>query len=369
ASVEGVLQASYNFQEYKSKKKDAILSNISFISDLENADEVVKSTWNVLKGIDLTRDLVNTPANDLYPETLADKVNETFQDTAVEVEIFDKAALQELGAEAILAVSQGSSKEPRMIVLKYMPLGPDEPVISLVGKGVTYDSGGYALKTARGMATMMTDMAGAAAMIGTVQALAANDVQKNVIAVIGATENLISGEAFKNGDIINTLKGTTVEVLNTDAEGRLVLADVLYYTATEFKPTFMIDAATLTGAVIAALGENMTGALTNDQDLLDKVLDASKLVGEDMWQLPITDEFREKMKGNNADLTNAILAPVGAGTISASAFLENFVEDIPWVHLDIAGTSYAGSKGNKYLPKGASGIPVKTLYQFIKDLD
>lgn len=368
ASVEGVLQASYNFQEYKSKKKDAILSNISFISDLENADEVVKSTWNVLKGIDLTRDLVNTPANDLYPETLADKVNETFQDTAVEVEIFDKAALQELGAEAILAVSQGSSKEPRMIVLKYMPLGPDEPVISLVGKGVTYDSGGYALKTARGMATMMTDMAGAAAMIGTVQALAANDVQKNVIAVIGATENLISGEAFKNGDIINTLKGTTVEVLNTDAEGRLVLADVLYYAATEFKPSMMIDAATLTGAVIAALGKNMTGALTNNQELLEKVLDASKLVGEDMWQLPITDEFREKMKGNNADLANAILTPVGAGTISAAAFLENFVEDVPWVHLDIAGTSYAGGKGNKYLPKGASGVPVKTLYHFIKNL-
>ena len=157
--------------------------------------------------------------------------------------------------------------------------------------------------------------------------------------------------------------------MNTDAEGRLVLADVLYYTATEFKPRLMIDAATLTGAVIAALGMNMTGALTNNQDLLDDVLSASKLVGEDMWQLPITDEFREKMKGNNADLTNAILAPVGAGTISASAFLENFVEDIPWVHLDIAGTSYAGAKGNKYLPKGASGIPVKTLYQFIKDLD
>lgn len=369
AAAEGVLQAAYSYQEYKTEKKEAVLAEVSFITDRAGADNVIDEITNVIAGVNFTRDLVNTPANDLYPETLSNKVKEAFAGTAVEVEIFDKKALTDLGADAILAVSQGSSKEPRMIVLKYLPLGPDAPIASLVGKGVTYDSGGYAIKTARGMATMMTDMAGAAAMIGTVQALAANNVQQNVVAVIGATENLISGEAFKNGDIINTLKGTTVEVLNTDAEGRLVLADVLYYTATEFKPRLMIDAATLTGAVIAALGMNMTGALTNNQDLLDDVLSASKLVGEDMWQLPITDEFREKMKGNNADLTNAILAPVGAGTISASAFLENFVEDVPWVHLDIAGTSYAGAKGNKYLPKGASGIPVKTLYQFIKDLD
>lgn len=368
-AAEGVLQAAYSYQEYKTEKKNAVLAEVSLVSDVADADKLVDEITNVLAGINFTRDLVNTPANDLYPETLANKVEEAFEGTAVEVELFDKKALTDLGADAILAVSQGSSKEPRMIVLKYLPLGPDAPIASLVGKGVTYDSGGYAIKTARGMATMMTDMAGAAAMIGTVQALAANNIQQNVVAVIGATENLISGEAFKNGDIINTLKGTTVEVLNTDAEGRLVLADVLYYTATEFKPSFMIDAATLTGAVIAALGMNMTGALTNDQELLDDVLKASKLVGEDMWQLPITDEFREKMKGENADLTNSLLTPSGAGTISAAAFLENFVEDVPWVHLDIAGTSYARSKGNKYLPKGASGVPVKTLYQFIKDLD
>lgn len=368
AVAEGVLQASYSYQEYKSDKKEAIVTEISLIADSEAAKNAVLEITHVLTGVNFTRDLVNTPANDLYPETLGNKVLEVFENTDVEVEIYDKKALKELGAEAILAVSQGSSKEPRMIVLKYLPLGPDEPVVSLVGKGVTYDSGGYAIKTARGMATMMTDMAGAAAMIGTMQALELNNIQQNVVAVIGATENLISGEAFKNGDIIQTLKGTTVEVLNTDAEGRLVLADVLYYAATQFKPKYMIDAATLTGAVIAALGTNMTGALTNNQDLLDDVLEASKLVGEDMWQLPITDEFREKMKGENADLTNSLLTPTGAGTISAAAFLENFVEDVPWVHLDIAGTSYARSKGNKYLPKGASGVPVKTLYQFIKNL-
>lgn len=368
-TTEGVLHAAYSYQEYKSTKKEGVLTTVSLVADNPNANKLVAEMTNVLAGINLTRDLVNMPANDLYPETLANKVVNAFDGTTVDVEVFDKKALEDLGAEAILAVSKGSSKEPRMIVLKYLPLGADAPIASLVGKGVTYDSGGYAIKTARGMATMMTDMAGAAAMIGTMHAISANNIQQNVVAVIGATENLISGEAFKNGDIIDTLKGTTVEVLNTDAEGRLVLADVLYYTATKFKPSFMIDAATLTGAVIAALGMNMTGALTNDQDLLDNVLSASKLVGEDMWQLPITDEFREKMKGENADLTNSLLTPSGAGTISAAAFLENFVEDVPWVHLDIAGTSYSRSKGNKYLPKGASGIPVKTLYQFIKDLD
>lgn len=365
--VEGLLQAAYSFEAYKSKKSTKHLEHVSLISKIEKQEEIIKETENILQGVDLTRDLVNTPANDLYPETLARQTEEVFADSDVEVKIFDKEALVELGAEAILAVSQGSAKEPRMIVLKYMPLGDDEPVISLVGKGVTYDSGGYAIKSAGGMATMMTDMAGAAAMIGTMKALADNKVQQNVVAIIGATENLISGEAFKNGDIINTLKGTTVEVMNTDAEGRLVLADVLYYAATEFNSKYIIDAATLTGAVIAALGSNITGALTNNDELLEEVLEASKLVGEDMWQLPITEEFREKVKGMNADLANIVRTPSGAGTISAAAFLENFVEDIPWVHLDIAGTSYASNKGNKYLPQGASGVPVKTLYQFIKN--
>src|SRR5690625_593099 len=254
-----------------------------------------------------------------------------------------------------------------MIVLKYLPLGKEEPVISLVGKGVTYDSGGYAIKTAKGMATMKVDMAGAGAMIGKMHALAAKDNQQNVVAVIGATENLISGEAFKNGDIIDTLKGTTVEVLNTDAEGRLVLADALYYAATELNSKAIVDAATLTGAVIAALGQNITGVMTNDQELVDEVIQASKTTGEDMWQLPITPEFREKIKGDHTDLINSAINFVGAGTIFAAAFLEHFVEDVPWVHLDIAGTSYARNNGNKYLPKGASGVPVKTLYEFVKN--
>lgn len=368
AVAEGFLQAAYSFDDYRSEKTEKALEEVSLLSDIESADKALTEIVNILDAINFTRDLVNTPANDLYPETLADEVLDAFKGTNVDVDIFDKNALAELGTEALLAVSKGSDKEPRMLVLKYLPLGDDEPVVSLVGKGVTYDSGGYAIKSAKGMATMMTDMAGAASMIGTLHALAKNNIQQNVIAVIGATENLISGDAFKNGDIISSLKGSTIEVLNTDAEGRLVLADALYYAATELNSKYILDTATLTGAVIAALGSNTTGAMTNNQELLEQVEDASKVVGEKMWELPITDEFREAVKGNNADLTNVPPNPAGAGSIFAAAFLEQFVEDIPWVHLDIAGTSYSRAKGDKYLPKGASGIPVKTLYEFVKNL-
>lgn len=367
AVAEGFLQARYQFDTYLSEKKEKTLTHVSFNTDLENSIDLLAETKYLIDGVDLTRALVNTPANDLYPEVLAEQVVDTFKDTNIEVTIYDKKGLEKLGAHALLAVSQGSAKEPRMIVMKHLPLGADIPAISLVGKGVTYDSGGYAIKPARGMATMMTDMAGAAAMVGTMQAIAKNNIQQNVVAIIGATENLISGEAMKNGDIISSLKGTSIEVINTDAEGRLVLADALYYAATKVASKSIVNAATLTGAAIAALGMNTTGAMTNDEELLDKVLKASEKADEAIWQLPLTDEFRESVKGKNADLLNSMVNATGAGTSFASAFLEHFVEDIPWVHLDIAGTSYAKTKGNKYLPRGASGIPVKTLYQFVKD--
>lgn len=366
-AVEGVLQHTYQFDQYKKEKSEEKFENVSFLSDMDNAEELLQETQYIMDAVNITRDLVNTPANDLYPETLANEVEELFRDENVNVKIYDKKALQELGAEALLAVSQGSVREPRLIVAEYLPLGPKEPAISLVGKGVTYDSGGYAIKNAAGMSTMMSDMAGAGAMIGALHAIVKNKLQQNVIAVIGATENLISGEAFKNGDIINSLKGTTIEVLNTDAEGRLLLADALYYAATEISSKYIIDAATLTGAAIAALGPNITATMTNAPDLLEQVTAASKITGEDFWQLPIVDQFREKIKGNHADLSNIATNFTGAGTSTAGAFLEHFVEDIPWVHLDIAGPSYSEGNGNKYLPKGASGIPVKTLYQFVKD--
>lgn len=367
AVAEGFLQSRYSFDTYLTKKSERSLKHVSFKTDVEDAQNLISEIENVINGVDITRELVNTPANDLYPEVFGNQVVDLFKDTNVDVKVYDKAALEDIGAKALLAVSQGSAKEPRLIVMEYLPLGKDVPAISLVGKGVTYDSGGYAIKPARGMETMMTDMAGAAAMVGTLQAIVENDIQQNVVVIIGATENLISGEAMKNGDIISSMKGTSIEVINTDAEGRLVLADALYYAATKINSKSIIDAATLTGAVIAALGMNTTGVMTNDEALLADVLKASETADEAMWQLPLTDEFRESVKGSNADLLNSMVNATGAGTSFASAFLEHFVEDVPWVHLDIAGTSYTKTKGDKYRPKGASGIPVKTLYQFVKD--
>lgn len=367
AVAEGFLQSRYSFDTYLSKKSEKSLAQVSFDSNLEDAPDLVAEIESVMNGVDLTRELVNTPANDLYPEVLGNQVVDLFKDTDVEVMVYDKAALEDIGAKALLAVSQGSAKEPRLIVMEYLPLGKDVPAISLVGKGVTYDSGGYAIKPAKGMETMMTDMAGAAAMVGTLQAIVENDIQQNVVVVIGATENLISGEAMKNGDIISSMKGTSIEVINTDAEGRLVLADALYYAATKVNSKCIVNAATLTGAVISALGMNTTGVMTNDDALLADVIKASEAADEAMWQLPLTDELRDSVKGTNADLLNSMVNATGAGTSFASAFLEHFVEEVPWVHLDIAGTSYAKTQGNKYRPRGASGIPVKTLYQFVKD--
>lgn len=367
AVAEGFLQSRYSFDTYLTKKAEKSLVQVSFDSDLEEATNLITEIESVINGVDLTRELVNTPANDLYPEVLGNQIVDLFKDTDVEVKVYDKAALEDIGAKALLAVSQGSARDPRLIVMEYLPLGADVPAISLVGKGVTYDSGGYAIKPAKGMDTMMTDMAGAAAMVGTLQAIVKNNIQQNVVAIIGATENLISGEAMKNGDIISSMKGTSIEVINTDAEGRLVLADALYYAATKVNSKCIVNAATLTGAVIAALGINTTGVMTNNEALLADVLKASETADEAMWQLPLTDDLRESVKGTNADLLNSMVNATGAGTSFASAFLEHFVEDVPWVHLDIAGTSYSKTKGFKYRPRGASGIPVKTLYQFVKD--
>lgn len=366
AVAEGFLQSRYQFDRYLGEKPEVSLEKISFTTELKDAEELLTEREAVIDAVDFTRELVNTPANDLYPAIFADKVVNLFKDSAVDVKIYDKEALEELGAASLLAVSKAAIKEPRLVVMKYLPLGEEVEAISLVGKGVTYDSGGYAIKSAGGMKTMMTDMAGAGATVGALQAIVKNKIQQNVIAIIGLTENMIAGDAMKNGDIISSLKGTTIEVVNTDAEGRLVLADALYYAASQVKSKAIVDVATLTGAVIAALGMNTTGAMTNNEPLYKDLETAAAKADEKIWELPIDGDDHERIKGKKADLVNGATDNAGAGTIYAAAFLEHFVEDIPWVHLDIAGTSYKENKGFKYRPRGASGIPVKTLYEFVK---
>ena len=265
--------------------------------------------------------------------------------------------------DAFYAVAKGSDKEPRFIVLKYLPEGKDVAPIALVGKSMTYDSGGYAVKPASSALTMKCDMSGGGSVVGTVYALAKNKVKKNVVAVMAACENMISGKAYVNGDIISSMKKTTIEVLNTDAEGRLTLADAIYYAVTKLKPSAVIDIATLTGACVVALGDHTTGMVTNNDELCEKLEKTSKFTGEYMHKFPVVKEMRELLKGKQGDLVNSTGRYGGA--ITAGLFLENFVENTPWVHLDIAGPAYVEHPYSVYT-YGASGVPVRTLYYFIK---
>lgn len=364
-TVEGLKQSTYHFDYYKSEKKDRALDHIGIMSD-ETDQDAIDEALHITQGAHVARDLVNLRANDLTPTLLAEKVQELFADLEAEVTVYDEKQIEDMGMQALLSVAKGSDEEGRLIKIEYLPEGKDKPALALVGKGMTYDAGGYALKPAKSMVTMHTDMGGAGAVIGAIHGLASQEVEKNVIGLIPAAENMISGKALKNGDIIPTLKGSTVEVNNTDAEGRLILADALYYAATELKPSAIIDIATLTGAAIATFGDRTAAVMTNDQDLLDQVLSFSQMTGETMWPLPSLEEMYDKIKGDFGDLNNAPSG--GGGTITAGLFLEHFVEDTPWVHIDIAGPSWADKPYN-YYKQGATGFPVKTLYNFAKNFN
>lgn len=368
AVAEGLLQSEYSFEKYLSEKK--IIPSIKEVNlnviegKEEKSVEAIKEVENIVDGVFLARDLVNEPAITMTPKLLASNAKKELEELGVKVEIYGKEKIEELGMKAFLAVSQGSSQEPQLIVMDYKGNPESSEKLALVGKGLTFDSGGYCLKPANGMETMFSDMAGAASVIGAMKAIAKSEVKKNVVAVVAACENLISGAAYKPGDIIESMAGKTIEVLNTDAEGRLTLADALWYAVKNLNASKVVDVATLTGACVVALGNVNTGAITNNESFMNEVKKASELAGEPVWELPNNDEYRDLIKGTFADLKNT--GGRGAGAITAGLFLEEFVDNIPWVHLDIAGTSYL-SKKQGYLPKGATGIPVKTLYYLAKN--
>ncbi|MGX7111801.1 leucyl aminopeptidase [Gemella cuniculi] len=366
ALVEGSLHATYKFDKYKSDKKEfpEITINISTEELLPTLEEDIKEAEDIMKSIFFARDLVNERAEYLYPETLANIAKEKLSPLGVEVEIYDEKQCEELGLKGLLAVGRSSVRKPRFIVMKYLNNKQSEEVIGLVGKGVTYDTGGYSLKpTANSMDTMYCDMGGAGTVIGTMNLVATRKLKTNVIAIVGACENTVSGSSYKPGDIISTLSGKTIEVLNTDAEGRITLADSVYYATEKLKVSKVIDLATLTGACLVALGEFYTGAITNNEKFYNELSVAAKEAGERVWQLPVDDSFRELNKSSVADVKNT--GGRLGGTITAGLFIENFVaNDVPWVHLDIAGTAYL-SGPEKYLPKGATGVHVKTLYNLL----
>lgn len=369
AIVEGLLQSEYSFEKYLTEKKVKPTVKDFYLDILagENGlvEEAIKEANIIVEGIFLARDLVNERALVMTPKKLAGIAKEELEAVGVEVEVLGREAIEELGMKAFLAVSQGSDEEPQFIVMKWKGGKEGDETLALVGKGLTFDSGGYSLKPSASMDTMYCDMGGAGSVIGSMKSIAQSNLKKNVVAIVASCENLISGRAYKPGDIIGTMSGKTIEVLNTDAEGRLTLADALWYAATVVKADKIVDIATLTGACVVALGEVTTGAITNNDSLMSLVKTASKDAGEHVWQLPSHEEYREALKSSFADLPN--ITEGGAGTITAGLFLEEFVNDVPWVHLDIAGTAYI-SKARGYLPKGATGIPVNTLYNLVKSV-
>ena len=363
--VQGIKLASYKFDKYK-QNQEAYEPKVTIIGGpkekFDKMREKIAEASNIADGIILARDLVNEPANILYPETLAKRAVEAGKESGFEVEVFDEKQIEELGMKAFLEVGKGSVHKPRLIVMRYTGNANSEERVGLVGKGLTFDTGGYSLKPSASMDTMKSDMGGAAAVIGTMKALAENKVEKNVVAVVAACENAISGGSYKPGDIIGSMAGKTIEVLNTDAEGRLTLVDAVTYIIEKENVDKVVDVATLTGAVLVALGTEITGVVSNDDAFYEELLVAARRTGEKFWRLPNDKCFKKLYKGDFADLKN--IGGRNAGTITAGMFIEEFVQDKPWLHLDIAGTSWTDA-GNDVTPKGGTGAPVATLYELV----
>lgn len=368
AVTEGLLQSEYNFEKYLTKKKHIASVKDVFLDILdgkqEDAKQAINEATNLVDGIFLARNIVNEPAAKLTPRALSATAKEKLENLGVKVDLYGKEQISQLGMGAFLAVSQGSAQEPQLIVMTWNGNKDSDEKIALVGKGITYDSGGYSIKPTDSMVTMNSDMAGSATVMGAMHAIAKSNLKQNVVAIVAACENMISGSSYKPGDIVRSMSGKTIEILNTDAEGRVTLADALWYATSVEKATKIIDVATLTGACVVALGDLYTGAITNNDSLMQNVKDAADLSGELIWELPSNDQYKELIKGSFADLKNT--GGRGAGTITAGLFLQEFVDDTPWVHLDIAGTAYLSEK-SEYLAQGATGVLVKTLYYLVQN--
>lgn len=353
---------------YQKEQKRFPFENVTVLlnseADVTVAAEAVRRGRVIGEAVNLTRELVNRPACDIYPESVAETAQRIANETGLSCEVLDQKQLEAESMGSLLAVAQGSDRPPRVVVLRYLGAGNDsKPTLALVGKGVTFDSGGLSLKPNDGMKDMKCDMAGAATVLGTMAAIARLRLPVNVVGYLGLVENMISGRSYKLGDVLHARNGTTIEVLNTDAEGRLVLADVLSY-AVDRGCSHMIDLATLTGACVVALGEDVVGAFANDQPWCNEVLAAATAAGEDVWQMPMFDSFADQLKSDVADCKN--VGTRWGGAITAAKFLEKFVSKTPWVHLDIAGPSFASSSSASR-EGGATGCMVRTLVELAEE--
>ncbi|HJY88211.1 MAG TPA: leucyl aminopeptidase [Candidatus Acidoferrales bacterium] len=373
AITEGLLLADFESDKYKTEKKngreiEAILLVGWTVANRAEGDQGLARGRTIAESQNFTRELVNEPANRLTPRMLAERAEAMAREVGLGVQILDERRIAELKMGALLGVAQGSAEPPRVIVLTYAPAEtrPGAPVIGLVGKAITFDSGGISIKPAEGMEKMKYDMAGGAAMLGVMRALAQLKPAVKVIAIVPATENMPGGRAQKPGDIQIALSGKSIEVVNTDAEGRLILADGLAY-ARKLGCTHLVDAATLTGAIVVALANVNAGVFGSDSAFTDRLLRSARAAGEKMWLMPLDDEYREMIKSTIADMQN-VGSGKGGGAVTAAMFLKEFVEETPWIHLDIAGTAWL-DEAKPWAAKGASGVAVRTLVDLVMNLN
>jgi len=367
AIVEGALVGNFDPDYYRSDRKDQKIDALTILAS-GNADhaaleKAAHEAQIIGESQNFTRDLVNEPSNRMTPTILGDRAKKMCQEVGLRCEVYGADKIKELKMGAFWSVAQGSDEPPTLIVMTYEPAGaPAKPVLGLVGKGITFDTGGISIKPADGMEKMKYDMAGGATMIGAMRAIALLKPKVKVIGIVCATENMPSGKAQKPGDVQIAMSGKSIEIINTDAEGRLVLADGLFY-ARQLGCTHLVDAATLTGAVVVALGYANAGVFANDDAIYERFHKANDQAGEKMWRLPLDDEYKDNIKSTIADIVNS--GGRWGGAINAAMFLKEFAEDTPWIHLDIAGTAWMEDQ-KPWIAKGPSGIALRSLVEFVK---
>jgi leucyl aminopeptidase len=364
AVIEGVLLGDYEPDQLKTdpRKSEQRIESVTICvpAGAPDAGAEIERGRTIAEAQNFARDLKNEPANRLNPQILAERAQRMAAEAGLECEVLDEGRMRELGMGALLGVAMGSDIPPALIVLRYVPENPaGDDHLGLIGKGVTFDSGGISIKPADGMEKMKYDMGGGAAVLGAMRAIAQLKPRVRITALVPTVENMINGRAQRPGDIVTTMAGKTVEVLNTDAEGRLILIDAIAY-ALKLGCTHLVDAATLTGAIVVALGHIHVGAFTNNDDMLARVMAASRDAGERMWHMPLDDDYKEYLKSPFADLPN--IGGRWGGAVTAAKFLEEFVDKKPWVHLDIAGTAWLDD-GKPWMAKGPSGVPLRTFVQ------
>jgi len=366
AIVEGIKLSDYSFNNYKrdEDRNDLNQVRIYIRTDMKNNQKIIRHSVVVSDAVIFTRNISNLPPNDCSPKDLATLSKKLSENQKVKVRVIEKEEMKSYGFEGILAVGKGSASSPKLIVLEYSGKTKNRPIV-VVGKAVTFDTGGISIKPSEKMEEMKFDKCGGCNVLGIIKAVSDLGLDTSVIGIIPAVENMPSGSSYRPGDIIKMYNGKTVEVVNTDAEGRIILGDALSFAVKTFAPKAIIDMATLTGAAIIALGTNVAALVGNNDDFVTKILEYSNQTGEKIWQLPLFEEYKEQLKSSNADMKNIGGRPAGA--ITAAAFLSSFVEETPWVHLDIAGTAWTqdGTKEKSYNPKGATGFGIRTIVKYI----